>query len=146
MTNVTDQNVSSAPPGQAQSPVQPVNTPQTASAPNKNPLDILEEMLQQKGGADDPAPTSPSVDSVAEEAAQLAEVKAMEEQRVARDQAELTARQAELAMATQSTEYQARVQQDQATQEKSSADAAASRGYEVKQLQHTKIQEIVTES
>jgi hypothetical protein len=141
MTNAPDPNQ----PGPA--PV-PSSTQPSTNPAQKSPLDILEEILQQKdgaGGTAEPVVAQPAVDPAAQEAAQLAEIKALEQQHLVQDQAELAVRQAELATATQSTAYQARVQQDQASQQESKAHATASEGYDIQQLQHTKIQEVITE-
>lgn len=141
MTNAPDPNTAAG----GVAPTTPTAS-DPAAPPQKSPLDILEEILQQKGGVGEPAdaasaaPAAPVVDPAAEEAAKLAEIKALEQQSQAEDQAALAAKQAELASAKQTPAYQARVKQDQATKQQSDSQNAAHEGYQIKQLQHTKIE------
>lgn len=121
------------------------NDPNPVAPAQKSPLDVLEEILQQKG---QPAavPSAPQVDPAQQqaelEAAQMAEVHAMEAQKQAQDQAELAARQTELQQAKQTPAYQARVEQQSTEKQQSDAQTQAHAGYEITQLQHTKIQEV----
>lgn len=124
----------------------PQTPPQNAATdPNqKSPLDILEEILSEKGAsAGDPggmqaeasvAPVVPEPPQpTAEELAQL------EAARLAQDQAELQQKQAELQTITQTPQYQARVEQEEAAKQQHDQQETAQEGFEIKQIEHTKI-------
>lgn len=144
MTNAPDPNVSNQPTTQV------AGTPAT-SQPQKSPLDILEEILKDKGGAGQADATSvvsatttidPAKLEAEQEAVKLAEVKVLEQQRLQEDQAEIATRQAELQQAKDTPAYQARVQQAQVETQQASDQTQAQSGHEIKQLQHIKVEEV----
>lgn len=116
--------------------------------PQKNPLDVLEELLNDaKAGAQAPAGVAPAAPDqsatplAAPEPAgptpeQLAQ---MEAEREAQDQAEAQAKLNEIQSVQSTPEFQARIQQDQAAVQQKAQETTAQDGFEIIQLDHTKI-------
>jgi hypothetical protein len=148
----------------------PGNDPSLASGgnagggdlPQKSPLDILEELLNDtkaKGGAKGKSsaalpgvnpgvPDGGAADEAAEAAAKAEEAaKAAEEaerqriiaQRKLEDEQHLIAQRAAMEELKNTPQYQARVQQDQQEEEEHKQHDEAVQGYEIKQLEHKKI-------
>lgn len=120
----------------------------TPAGDDKNPLDILEELLRDSGGSGGGAAGGPAEPAKPEEPAEPTpeeKAKAREEieQKMA-DQAVVDAQhvaeQQELLKSLKDTpQYQARVHQDQEKAENSQANQVASDGFEIDQLEHDKI-------
>lgn len=132
------------------SPTQPIDS---QAPPDQNPLDVLESILaeaKQKAGqkapagegsgmgqvdsppavttdpATPPVPPPPTPEEIAaKEAAHQAEIEQQKQQL--------------MAQITQTPEYQAKVQQDAEKAEEESQSSAGGDGFQIQQLQHTKI-------
>lgn len=118
-----------------------------AGQSTQSPLDVLEQILNdQKAAAQMPAvpgsevgapqappPTTQPPQPTAQEVAEL------EAQRHLEDQAELQEKISELHQITDTPAYQARVQQDATAQAETTATEASQAGFEIVQLDHTKI-------
>lgn len=126
----------------------------SSPAPTKSPLDILEEILNDPSkkavqpaaaaatGAPPPNPGEPvPAESALPPIPQPseAEILAQQQAQLIKDQAELITEQANLQTIVDTPAYQARVQQAAATAEESQRQALAGQGFEIKQLDHTKI-------
>jgi hypothetical protein len=121
----------------------------SATTPNQNatksPLDVLEEILGKPGAGLSDADRAQADQKVAEtladqEQAKLQEQLAVEEQQQrAEDEAAILQKKQELATVTQSPEYQARVQQEQQEVQAEAAAEEALDGFEIHQIEHTRI-------
>lgn len=129
---------------------QPVLDPSSVPADptSKSPLDVLEEILQQRApvGTDtsDSAAQSPSVTPNAPADAtppqmSAEEIAALEAERTAADKVALAAKQAEMESILQTPQNLAREAQENAAAATTASKAVAMDGYEIKQLDHTKI-------
>ncbi len=131
---------------------------QTAPGAGQDPLAALEELLKRQqakqqagggaglggsgGGADaTDAPTGPSPEEVAaqEKAQQLAQYEELKQQRQLEDAQHLKEQIAALSQIGEMPEEQARQQQHDAVEEQRVGNAAATDGFEIKQIEHTKI-------
>lgn len=106
----------------------------------KNPLDVLEELLQktkqQQGGADHAATQEQ------EEAERLAQQQRLEkeQQRQAElDAQNIAAQRASLETLKETPQYQARAAQDAAEAQTKSDVLNAQDGFQIEQLKHTKV-------
>ncbi len=119
--------------------------PANPGAPQKSPLDILEDILGKDpnaaGAAVPDASPAPADAPPSQPQPTLEEIRALEQEMAVRDQAALAAKQAEMASITESPEYQVRVTQDEAAAEQTATASDALEGFEIKQLDHTKIAE-----
>ena len=124
--------------------------PAPSSAPQSNPLDALEAILQQAktkpaGGTPGVAPApaaSTQLDAAAVAAAEAqkeAELAALEATQKAGDAVQVQAKLADLQQVTQSPEYHARVEQDAAQQQAHATQQHDQAEFEIHQLGHTKI-------
>ena len=122
---------------------QPTATP---AADDKNPLDILEELLKDSGGggaaggskpaAEPSKPGELTEEELAQKRAEFEEIKA--EQNI--EDAEQLVKQKELLKTlTQTPAYQARVQQEEEKVVETKTAEEASAGFEITQLDHDKI-------
>ena len=122
-------------------------TQNPASSDDKNPLDVLEELLKDSGGSggggaagDPPKPELKPGELTDEELAQRREEfeqkKAIQ---TAEDTQKLAEQQELLKTLTQTPQYQARVQQEADHDAASAKEEEAGEGYEVTQLKHDKI-------
>lgn len=111
---------------------------------DKNPLDVLEELLKDSGGsgsggsqpAQDPQNGELSEEELAQKRAEF-ELKQQEQQEV---DAQKLAQQQELLKTLKDTpQYQARVHQEEEKEQEKEAEEQAGDGYEVTQLKHDKI-------
>lgn len=109
------------------------------AAAQQNPLDVLEELLKNKGGQtdDDKAAAQVAAEQAAKEAevARLAEAQKREQEAAAK----LLEEQAKLKQMNLTPEYQARVQQDEALKAGESQKQADLSGHEIRQLEHSTI-------
>lgn len=111
---------------------------------DKNPLDVLEELLKDSGGSGgggaQPAQTPQNGELSEEELAQKRaefEQKQVEQQQV---DAQKLAQQHELLKTLKDTpQYQARVHQEEEKVQEKEAEEQAADGYEVTQLKHDKV-------
>lgn len=134
----------------SQLPQDPAQQPAApAGDDQKNPLDVLEELLAQSqasagGGAPalgQPAtnPTAPPEPDSAEVARQEAERQAAAAQQEQVDQQEIAAQRQALEAVKETPEYQARVQQIEEEKAEQTQQHANQDGFEVNQLEHKKI-------
>jgi|GEM_PF-3063221 len=129
-------------------PASPAAAPNT---PTKSPLDILEEILNDPKSKTpiEPGTAAASVTSAVPEAAtqpppavpQLTaeEIAAQQQVQDQADQQALAAETAELKTIVNTPAYQARVQQAAAAQEETQQHVEATKEFEIKQLEHSKI-------
>lgn len=125
----------------ADDPQDQVSYADTASdTGGQSPLDALEKILEEAKAKKESS--GPSEEEVAAEQKKLAEEAAFnaqkEEQKI-RDQQELEIKIAELKNVEQTPQYQARVQQHQQEVEEKQQTQADNDGYQIDQLDHTKI-------
>jgi hypothetical protein len=139
---MTDPNV---PPPPAD-PVADSATPAAPAAGKKSPLDVLEDILNESKGADGEAGKDPAAaaaelaaDAAKAEAEALAKVQADTEQQRLIDEAKLKEQIAGLGTLKDTPAYQARVSQDAEKQADAAQAAAAGQGYDIVQLDHTKV-------
>lgn len=121
----------------------PLPTDQSATgAPTQSPLDALEQILQQAKA--NKASATPDVNEEAKLAEQkkkeeLAKFEAQKEQQRILDAQNMAAKIAELKTVEQMPEYQARLEQDQAKIDEAAQADSAGDGYEIGQLEHSKL-------
>ncbi len=134
-----------------------MTTSQPASNSGQDPLAALEELLkkqqakQQAGGAaaggvdatglapEEPTGPSPEELAAQQKAAQLAEYEKIKQVKLEEDAAQLKEQIAALSQIGTMPEEQARQQQHDAVEEQRAGSAAATDGFEIKQIEHTKI-------
>ncbi len=106
--------------------------------PQKNPLDVLEELLKDSGsaGAD---PKAVAKQTEEDKARQMEELQQKIAQQAAIDEQKIAEQQKLLESLKETPQYQARVQQEeQKVQDKSQEDSAG-KGFEITQLDHDKV-------
>ncbi len=134
-----------APSDPAAIPTQTQTTNQAVdpAAPQKSPLDVLEEILNEAQAKQSATAAeneqSAEAQKAAEEEAKLAEVKAQEAAQVQQDLIATEQQKQAIQAETNSDAYKARVQQE--TQKKTDEEhhAEETKGYEIIQLGHTKV-------
>ncbi len=112
----------------------------------KNPLDVLEELLKESqakigppgGGKAADAPAEPA-GPTPEQLQQQAELEERLRQQAVLDQQAIEKRRIELLGLKDTPQYQARVQQDQAKADDLQSKDTAGQGFQILQLDHTKI-------
>lgn len=129
-------------------PAAPVPAPKSDA--QKSPLDVLEEILNESKGSSggpavDPAAAKAAAEAQAAAEAAKAEAEAMakvqadmERQRL-EDQQKLKEQITDLKTIKDTPAYQARVAQDEEKKQEAAATAVAGAGYEIVQLDHTKV-------
>lgn len=126
----------------------PSTDPAQAGAPQKSPLDMLEDILAdaqkkdqaKKGETEAAAKAEAEAKAAAEKAAQEAALEAEKLRQQQEDELQLKQKQEELKTIVETPQYQARVDQQQAEEQKHAAEDAAGAGFQITQLGHTKIQ------
>lgn len=123
--------------------------PATDPAAQKNPLDVLEELLKESqakvGGGSmpgmpgDPGAAAEPAGPTPEQLQLQAEYEEKLRQQAILDQQALEQKRAELEEIKHTPQYQARVQQDQEKADVQQAKSSAGQGFDIKQLEHTKI-------
>ncbi len=128
----------------------PASDPAADPAAQRNPLDVLEELLKESqakvgapggglpGGGTGPVPAEPAGPTPEQLQAQ-AEMEERLRQQAVIDQQAIEERRAELEQIKNTPQYQARVQQDQEKADQQQTQQAAGQGFDIKQLEHTKI-------
>jgi hypothetical protein len=127
-------------------PVQ-ANVP-TSGTPQKSPLDMLEDILAdaqkkdqaKKGEVEAAAKAEAEAKAAAEKAAQEAALEQEKVRQQQEDEALLHQKQEELKTIVETPEYQARVEQQTAEEQKHADETAAGAGFQITQLGHTKIE------
>jgi len=112
---------------------------------DKNPLDVLEELLKDSGGGSGAAPADPKkdlkegelTDEELAEKRQAFEEKKAEQTKV--DAEDIVQQKVLLQSIKETPEYMARVQQDQDKADSAQSNEEASAGFEINQLGHDKI-------
>lgn len=122
------------------------STPQTAVKKNskgdQNPLDVLEEILndaKNKGQKSDPNAPTPEQIAAQKEVEELKKAEALMQERQQEDVQKMVEQIGELDSIKQTPEYQARVEQIEEKKQEEVSQQQAQDGYEIEQLQHTKI-------
>ncbi|MDH5532891.1 MAG: hypothetical protein OEX81_00490 [Candidatus Pacebacteria bacterium] len=105
----------------------------TQAAPKKNPLDILEDIL------DNAEAQKEDNEAAAAEAKLLAEIKEKEEAARQADLAKLEEERAKMTAIESSPESQARLSQIKEKSEQKQEKEDNSKGFEIRQMGHTKI-------
>jgi hypothetical protein len=156
---MTDPGQTPTPPADPTSVVPSDSTAPAAdpNAPQKSPLDILEEILGDAaksgaapgagaapgtaGSADAPAePPKPQIP--AEPQISPEELAAKEAAQKAKDEADILQKQAELQTITQTPEYHARVEQNAAAEASAHEHDTDGQGFEIIQLEHKKLPDV----
>lgn len=108
----------------------------------KNPLDVLEELLQKtkaKQGSEDPEAAA-QVQKEAEEKAALEQQRLAEEQRqVELDAQQIAVQRASLETLKETPQYQARQAQEAEAAQHKVQTLNAQDGFQIEQLKHTKV-------
>ena len=115
---------------------------------DKNPLDVLEELLKDSGGGSGAAGATGGGAEKPKEEGELSEAElaqkrlAFEQQKADQavtDTVDIEKQKALLETIKQSPEYLARVQQEEAAVEQTAQGEEAAVGFDIKQLEHDKI-------
>lgn len=122
------------------------NSTPTTQAPvdDKNPLDVLEDILKEakaKGGKGDDQPTGPTPEELAaqKETEDLAAATQVMAQKKAEDQIQIVEQIKELQTISDTPEYKAKVGQEEGEKATKDAQDAASEGYQINQVGHSKV-------
>jgi len=119
-------------------------TPQPTSTPagdDKNPLDVLEDILKEakaKGAAKNTGPTPEEI-AAQEEAEALKQAQQMQAEHRVQDQQEILVQISELDTIKDTPEYQAKVQQEQAAKDEKAEEQQSQDGFQIYQVGHKKI-------
>jgi hypothetical protein len=116
----------------------------------KNPLDVLEELLSEKGGGgasggsvSAPASAKPKEKTESELALELEskrqELEQQQQEQTAVDEEKLAEHREAIIKIKDTQEYKARVQQDSEKKTELDKKASAEDGFEINQLDHTKV-------
>lgn len=132
----------------ASPPPLPPQPPIDPNAPQKSPLDLLEDILadaQKKDSAKaeekvEAAKNEEQAKAAADQAATDAAIEAEKEKHRLEDEALLKQKQEELKTIVDTPEYQAKMAQEEAADKQEAEEFSAGQGFDITQLKHTKIQ------
>ena len=110
----------------------------TPAADDKDPLDVLEELLKDSGGGGAP-PAKPGELTEAELAQKRADFEEKKAEQLTADAKQLAQQQELLKTLTDTPQYKARVQQDEEKAEEDQQTGIALDGFEITQLDHDKV-------
>ena len=124
---------------QQNTPATPMPKP-AAPADDKNPLDVLEDILKdaKAKGTNQKGP-SPEEIAAQQEAEALQKAQQMQAEHRVQDQQEILAQISQLETIKDTPEYHAKVEQEQQAQEEKADEQQAQDGFQIYQLGHKKI-------
>lgn len=110
--------------------------PTGAPTDQKNPLDVLEELLKDSGGAGADPKAVADQKTEEEKARQMAELEQKMAEQAKIDEQNIAAQQQLMESLKQTPQYQARVQQNEQKEQEKQEEETAGKGFEITQLKH----------